>query len=181
MTAASKRVMLGEVTGAHGIKGDVVVRSYTGQPAAIAAYGPLEDEHGQRRLELSVRRVTDKGVIAHITGIDDRNGAEALKGTRLFVAREALPDTAEDEFYHADLIGLEAVDTEGTVLGPIVAVVNYGAGDLIEIRRAGRAATDLVPFTAAFVPNVNLAAGRVVVSLPVVVEGDDEGAGSAEG
>jgi len=174
MTANKRRVLLGEITGAHGIKGDVVIRTYTTVPAAIAEYGPLEDATGQRQIRIRVRRVTEKGIVAGVDGIGDRNSAEALKGTQLYVARKALPETAEQEFYHADLVGLEARDAAGTPIGRVIGVVNYGAGDLIEISRHGQKETELVPFSTAFVPEIDIAAGRLVVLMPQEADEDEK-------
>ncbi|MEW5964513.1 MAG: ribosome maturation factor RimM [Pseudomonadota bacterium] len=175
MTAGKRRVLLGEITGVHGIKGDVLVRSYTALPEGIADYGPLADETGKRALVLRVRRTTGKGVVAHIDGVDDRTSAEALKGTRLYVDRDRMPEPDTGEFYHADLVGLAAVTPAGDPLGTVVAVVNYGASDLLEIRPPGRKTTDLVPFTTAFVPTVDLAAGRLVVDMPATSEENEGG------
>lgn len=170
----SQRILLGVVTGAHGIRGEVLIRTFTEAPENIGAYGPLSDVGGARPLKLKVLRVTPKGVIARISGVDDRNGAEALKGAELYVARSQLPAAREDEgeFYYSDLVGLEAVDVEGVRLGSVVAVQNYGAGDLLEVRLAGSSVTELIPFRDAFVPTVDIAAGRVVVILPVASEDD---------
>ena len=165
-TENAKRVLLGSFANAHGIRGEVVIRTYTAEPADIAAYGPLSDEAGLRRFRLTVVRATDKSVVARIMGVPDRNGAEALRGTALYVDRHLLPAAAEGEFYHADLIGLAAVAPDGAVIGEVVAVQNYGGGDLIEVRLAGTERTELIPFTDAFVPAVDLAARRVVVVMP---------------
>lgn len=162
----SPRVLLGRIAGAHGIKGDVLIRSFTGDPAAVAAYGPLQDQSGSRRLAIRVLRVTEKGVVARIEGIGDRTAAETLKGLELYAERSQLPMAGEREYYHSDLIGLRAVDTRGQPVGEVVAVQNFGAGDLIEIRLDGGRATELVPFTDAFVPMVDVACGRIVVDLP---------------
>jgi 16S rRNA processing protein RimM len=172
------RVLLGRITGVHGLKGEVVVHSYTEAAEDIAAYGPLMAGGGERRLELAVVRVTEKGVIARVAGVGDRTAAEALKGTELWIERERLPPAEEGEFYHADLIGLDAVSPEGTAVGTIVAVQNYGAGDLLEIRLPGSRRTELVPFSDAYVPEVDIAGGRVVVRLPQASDNDeDRGAG----
>jgi 16S rRNA processing protein RimM len=105
-------------------------------------------------------------VVAHLAGVRDRSAAEALKGTDLYVARDRLPPAAEGEFYHWDLIGLAAVTSEGRCIGEIVAVQNYGAGDLLEVRFAGAATTQLIPFSDAFVPQVDLTTKRAVIVLP---------------
>ena len=170
----SDRILLGRITGAHGIRGEVVLRSYAAVPADIAAYGPLGDEAGARSFQLKVVRVSDKGVIARVAGVTDRNGAEALAGTDLYVARARLPKAAEGEYYHADLIGLAAVSPDGAAIGEVVAVQNYGAGDLLEIRLAGSPKTELVPFKNAFVPTVDLVQRRVVVVMPVAAADDEE-------
>jgi 16S rRNA processing protein RimM len=170
----SRRVLLGRIGGAHGLKGELVLHSFAEVPQDIAAYGPLTDAAGQRSFDVAVVRVTDKGVIARVAGITDRTQAERLKGTELWVERERLGEAEEGEFYHADLIGLPAVTPGGQPIGQIVAVQNYGAGDLLEIRLAGSRRTELVAFTDAFVPEVDLAEGRVVVRLPEA-ETDDDG------
>lgn len=171
---SDKRILLGEITGAHGIRGEVLVRAYTGDPEAIADYGPLTDAAGAAPLTLKVLRLTPKGaVIARVKGIADRNGAEALKGRKLFVARGAMPEPDDaDDFYYADLIGLAAVDVDGRALGEVVAVHNYGASDLLEIRLSGTKKTELIPFTKAVVPVIDLHGRRVTVVRPDEVEGE---------
>ena len=171
MTASpeNRLILLGQITGVHGIRGDVIVRTYTGDPADIAAYGPLTDKLGARPLALSIVRVSDKGVVARVKGVSDRNAAEVLKGRELYVARAKLPKTDEAEYYHADLIGLAAVTPEGADLGRIIAVQNYGAGDLLEIKMTVGGDTTFVPFTNACVPDVDLSAGRVTVVMPEMV------------
>ncbi len=148
-------------------------QSYASEPQAIAAYGPLESEDGTRRLEVSVVRVTPKGVVARIAGVHDRTAAEALKGLALYVDRARLPEAEEGEFYCADLIGLTAEDRDGRKIGTVVAVENYGAGDILELRLEGVGKTELIPFTDAFVPVVDVAEGRVVVALPEAGTEDD--------
>ncbi|MDX2156408.1 MAG: ribosome maturation factor RimM [Hyphomicrobiaceae bacterium] len=178
LSERTARVLLGRITGAHGIRGDIVVHAFTAQPGDIAAYGPLEDSLATRRLTLKVLRVTEKGVIARVEGVADRTTAEALKGTELWVARDRLPETDAGEFYHADLIGLVAEAPDGTLIGRITTVQNYGAGDLLEIRLEGSRRTELVPFTDAFVPQVNVAGGKAVVIMPTA--GDDDGPSEAD-
>lgn len=162
----NRRVLLGVVAGAHGIRGEVVVRSFTADPADIAAYGPLGDATGTRLVKLRVLRLTAKGVIARIEGVSDRNAAEALKGLELYIDRAALPPADEDEYYHADLIGMTVIDTDGQDIGTVIAIQNYGAGDLLEYRLAGQKRTELLPFSSAFVPSVDLAARRVTIAPP---------------
>ena len=115
-----QRVLIGRIGAPHGVRGEVTIQSYAEDPRAIASYGPLETEDGKRRVELKIVRVTAKGIVARIAGIDDRNGVEALKGLALYVERSRLPAAAEGEFYRADLIGLRVVDSEGRTLGNVV-------------------------------------------------------------
>ena len=160
------RILLGHITAAHGIRGEVVVKAYTDNPLDIAAYGALSDGDGLRTFALSHLRVTKKGVIARIAGVSDRNAAEALCGTKLYVERSKLPEPGADEIYHADIVGLMARRQDGSEVGEIVAIQNFGASDLLEIRLKGKRSTEFVPFTQDFVPELNLAAGRVVVIMP---------------
>jgi 16S rRNA processing protein RimM len=160
------RILLGRIAGAHGIRGEVIIHAFTDPPENIAAYGLLSDEAGARTFRIETARATTKGVVARLAGISDRTAAEALKGVALYVGRDRLPPAAEGEYYHADLIGMAAVDPGGRRIGEIIAVQNFGAGDLLEIRLAGRGRTELIPFTDAHVPEVDVAGKRVVVVLP---------------
>lgn len=163
-TGTGKRILLGRIAGAHGIRGEVLITTFTERPEDIAAYGPLDDG-GARTFTIEAVRVTGKGVVARLAGVRDRNAAEALRGAPLYVDRARLPAPAEGEFYHADLVGLAAVDAEGRPVGEVVGVHNHGAGDILEVRLAETGKTDLIAFTDAFVPEVDLAARRVVVRL----------------
>jgi 16S rRNA processing protein RimM len=169
------RILLGRIAGAHGIRGEVLIHAYTEAPENIGAYGALSDATGTRQFKIKVVRVTPKGVIARLAGIADRTGAETLKGVELYVERARLPAAADGEFYYADLIGMAAVDTAGKLIGSVVAVHNFGAGDLLEIRLPGSSKTELVPFRDAFVPEVDLAARRIVVAMPSAAADDPEG------
>jgi 16S rRNA processing protein RimM len=169
-----QRVLIGRIGAPHGVRGEVAIQSYAEDPSAIASYGPLETEDGKRRIELKIVRVTAKGIVARIAGIDDRNGVEALKGLALYVERSGLPAAAEGEFYRTDLIGLRAVDPDGRTLGSVVGVDNYGAGDILELRLEGTRETELIPFADAYVPAVDLDAGTITIVLPVVVEAKEE-------
>lgn len=166
---SQRLVLMGAILGAHGIKGEVKVKSFAARPAAIADYGPLLDPKRKRSFDLAIVSAGDaaKGVvIARIAGIADRNEAAALKGIELFIERERLPaPTDPEEFYLADLIGLGAFDAKGSKLGEIVSVDNYGAGDLLLVVPADGEGF-VVPFTKAFVPVVDIAGGRVVLDLP---------------
>ena len=157
------RVCVGVIAGPHGLRGLLRVRPFTDVPEDVAAYGPVESEDGTRVLTLDVANRLGKGlVLVRVDGVTDRTAAEALKGLRLYVARARLPTPDEDEFYHADLIGLVAATAEGTEIGRIRTVHAYGAGDSLEIAEPdGGVAT--IPFTRAAVPQIDLAAGRVIV------------------
>ena len=160
------RVCLGQIGAAHGVRGEVRLRSFTSDPAAIADYGPLETEDG-RVLEIEALRPAKDHFVARLSGIGDRDAASALTNTKLYVPRERLPRTEDpDEFYHADLIGLAAVDRAGKTLGTVVAIHNFGAGDLIEVRPQNGGKTELVPFDATHVPEVDIAAGKIVFDPP---------------
>ena len=170
-------VCVGAIAAAHGIKGEVKIKAFTVDPKSVGAYGPLLDESGQRSFALSnVRPTGESTVIARVEGVGDRNAAEALRGLRLYAPRAALPATDEGEYYHHDLIGLEAALVSGEAFGKVVGLDNFGAGDVIEIEHDGE--TVVLPFTDETVPTVDLAAGRVVIVLP---EGwDDEPVGERE-
>ena len=165
VSAPDKRVCVGVVAGAHGVRGAVKIKSFTAAPEDVARYGPLEDVSGERQFSLRLVGAGKGVVIGHLTGIADRNRAEAARGLRLYLSRAALPPTEEDEYYHADLIGLAAVLTDGTPVGAVRAVHDFGAGDTLEIDRPD-APSVLVPFTRAIVPSVDLAAGRLVLEPP---------------
>jgi 16S rRNA processing protein RimM len=161
-----RMVCLGRIKDAWGLQGGVRVTSYTEDPLDIAAYGPLSDEAGSRAFTLRPVRLAKGAVLARIDGIGDRNAAEALKGVRLFVPRSVLPATeTEDEFYHEDLIGLAVELADGSVLGRVISVQTFGAGEMLEVQRA-KGGSVLVPFTRAVVPVVDLAGGRVVLDPP---------------
>ncbi len=174
MNQSEKNILLGRITAAHGIRGEVVVHSFASEPTDIASYGALTDKGGTRSFALTVVRDTGKGVICRIKGLTDRNAAEALRGTELYVARDKLPAPTGDEFYHADLIGLAAVDPDGKTIGTITGVHNFGAGDLIEIALEGASMTELIPFSDAFVPEIDLKTRRVIVRMPAEVDEDDD-------
>jgi 16S rRNA processing protein RimM len=156
-------VCVGVIAAAHGIKGEVKVKSFTQDAESIAAYGPLWDEGGTREFALTLKGAHKGALIAAISGVTDRNEAEALKGTKLYVPRSALPEPEEGEFYYADLVGLRAELADGTLLGTVVAVHNFGAGDVIEVKGAQ---TLDIPFTAAVVPVVDIEGGRIVIEPP---------------
>jgi 16S rRNA processing protein RimM len=166
-------VVLGAIAGAHGVRGEVKVKTFTATPEAIAAYGPLTGDPGGRVFRLKGLRSVKDGVVARLDGIEDRDAAEALKGTRLCVTRAALGEPEEeDSFFHIDLIGLSAEDEAGAKLGTVVAVHEFGAGDMLEVRLEATGETVLVPFRREAVPVVDVKGGRVIVRLD---DEDEEG------
>ena len=157
------RICVGQIGAAHGVRGEVRIKPFTADPLALKSYGPLESEDGARRFEVLSLRPAKEVVVARLKGVDDRNAAEALRNLRLYVPRERLPAPDEEEFCHADLLGLAVVAPDGRALGSVVAVPNFGAGDLLEIAPAAGGASVFVPFTRAAVPEIDVAGGRVVV------------------
>ena len=175
---ARDKVCLGVIAGAQGVRGQVRVKSFTAQPEDVAAYGPLMDRAG-RPFKLRATGMTRGLVVASIDGVTDRNAAEALRGTELFVERGRLPATEDDEFYHADLLGLAVAAPDGSAIGTVRAVHDFGAGDMLEIALA-EGGTTVVPFTHACVPEIDLAGGRVTVCMPETVDTNPAVDGEAE-
>lgn len=164
-----KDVLVGIFGAPHGVRGEIRLKSYMQEPMAIADFGPLHDASG-RDYDLSAARpLKDDLLIVRVKGVSDRDAAQKLTHAKLFVAREKLPPTEEDEFYCRDLIGLRAETRDGRLLGTIVAVPNYGAGDILEVAPP-QGETLLFPFTRAVVPHVDLAAGKAIVEPPAEVE-----------
>jgi 16S rRNA processing protein RimM len=176
-TPAKNRICVARIGAAHGTRGEVRLWPFTADPDAIGHYGVLETADGGRSLEIETLRRAKDFFVARFKGIADRTAAERLRNVDLYVPRERLPAPAADEFYHVDMIGLAAEDPAGTALGTVVAIHNFGAGDLLEIAPAAARDTVLVPFTTETVPVVAIAAGRIVVKMP---EGPLEPASSAE-
>lgn len=160
------RVCVGAIAGAFGVKGEVRLKSFTAEPEDIAAYSPLTTEDGTQSFAVTLTGQVKNGFTARLSGIRSKEAADALRGTRLFADRTKLPALPDDEFYHADLIGLQVFDTGGTPLGHVKAVLNHGAGDLLEIHGPGFKATVLLPFTRDAVPTVDLSSGRIVADPP---------------
>ena len=165
------QICIARIGAAHGVRGAVRLWTFTEDPLAVKAYGPLLTKDGARQFELTSAREAKGHLVATLKGVSTREEAERLNGIELYVAREKLPDTDADEYYHADLIGLAAVNAAGEPLGRVIAIHNFGAGDIIEIAPP-HGPTLLLPFTNAVVPTVDLAGGRVVIELPQEVEGD---------
>jgi len=173
--ASSRKLLMGRIGAAHGIKGEVRIQSYTEDPLAIMDYGPLATNRPGLTIEITDARTTTNVLVARIKGVADRNAAEKLNGVELYVDRDLLPEIEdEDDYYHADLIGLDARLEDGTSLGEVITVPNFGAGDMLEIRDKASGDTRFIPFTKAAVPEVHIAAGYVVVVPPVEVEGEDD-------
>jgi len=169
----SERVCVGVILGAHGLKGAVRIKSFTERPVDVAAYGAVEDEAGGRRFRLRLVGEAKGAVMAQIEGIGERDAAEALKGQKLYVAKANLPVPGEEEFYCSDLVGLMATLADGTPMGTVKEVFDFGGGDVIEI--VGPNGAVMLPFTKAVVPVVDVAGGRLVIEPPIEIEaGPDE-------
>ncbi|MCA1337251.1 ribosome maturation factor RimM [Pseudooceanicola marinus] len=164
--AAPDLICLGAIAGAYGVRGEVRLKSFCAEPEAIADYTPLTSEDGRQSYAVTLTRPIKNGFAARLPGVETKEEADALKGLRLFAPRDRLPALPDDEFYHADLIGLTVVDTGGTELGKVRAVMDHGAGDLLEIAAPGASATVLLPFTREAVPTVDLDARRIVADPP---------------
>lgn len=167
----SDRVCVGAIAGAFGVQGEVRLKSFCAEPADIATYGPLWTENGGQSFSVRLTRPVTGGLGARLSGVKTRDDAEALKGVTLWADRSALPSLPDDEFYHADLIGLEVVDTGGVVLGRVRAIYDHGAGDILDITGPHPM---MLPFTRAFVPTVDLTARRIVADPPEDAPADEE-------
>ena len=159
-------VCVGAIAGAYGVRGEVRLKSFTAEAEAIADYAPLLTEDGETSYSVTITRPIKNGLAARLSGVSTKEEADALRGTQLYVPRDRFPEPEEDEYYHADLVGLEVRDTGGTVLGRIKSVQNHGATDLLEIHGPGLKATILLPFTREAVPTVDLTSGRIIVDPP---------------
>jgi 16S rRNA processing protein RimM len=171
-------ICVARIGAAHGVRGAVKLWTFTEDPFAVKAYGPLMTKDGARQFEVTSAREAKGHLVATLKGVATREEAERLNGVELYIAREKLPDTEADEYYHADLIGLAAVNAANEPLGKVIAIHNFGAGDIIEIAPPG-GTTMLLPFTNAVVPTVDVAGGRVVIELPPEIEGDDPSSADA--
>ena len=171
-------ICIARIGAAHGVRGAVKLWTFTEDPFAVKTYGPLVTRDGARSFEVATAREAKGHLVATLKGIATREDAERLNGTELYIARDKLPATSGDEYYHADLIGLAAVNAANEPLGRVIAIHNFGAGDIIEIAPT-HGATMLLPFTNAVVPSVDLEGGRVVIELPKEIEGDDPSSADA--
>jgi 16S rRNA processing protein RimM len=168
MAEPSNRICVGAIAGAFGVRGEVRLKSFCAVAEDIATYGPLATEDGKRLFTVKLTRPVNGGLGARLSGVETKEQADALKGVTLWADRAALPSLPDDEFYHADLIGLEVMDTGGATLGRVRAIYDHGAGDILEVY--GPSGVVLIPFTRAAVPTVDLAARRIVADPP----GSDE-------
>jgi 16S rRNA processing protein RimM len=165
-------ICVARIGAAHGVRGAVKLWTFTEDPLAVERYGPLMTKDGARQFEIANVRAAKDHLVATFKGVATRNDAEKLNGIELYVAREKLPETDDGEYYYADLIGLSAVNTADEPIGRVIAIHNFGAGDIIEIAPP-TGATLLLPFTNVVVPTVDIAAGRVVIELPQEIEGEE--------
>jgi 16S rRNA processing protein RimM len=170
---ADQQICVGVITGAHGVQGFVRVKSFTATPEDVAAYGLLSDESGIQTFDLTLTGAAKGVLLARIAGANDRNAAEALRGVEMWVDRSKLPVADDDEFYHADLVGLAAVRPDGSAFGTVRALHDFGAGEMIEfdLNEGGNV---ILPFTHDVVPNIDIAAGQVVVNPPNAVDATRE-------
>lgn len=169
---SDQRICVAKIGAAHGVRGEVRLWPFTEDPLAVTRYGALETKDGARTLEVTSARVAKDHLVARIKGVETRDDAEALNNVELYISRDRLPATGQDEFYHADLIGLAAVTTGGETLGRVIAVHNFGAGDIIEVAPP-HGTTLLFPFTNAVVPQVDVAGGTLTINPPQEVEGEE--------
>ena len=170
-----KLILVGRIGAAHGIRGEVRIQSFTEDPMALAAYGPLSTNRPGLTVTVLAARTNTNVLVARLAGVSDRTTAERLNGVELYVARSVLPPPDdEDDFYHTDLIGLRARLPDGTEIGEVLAVPNFGAGDLIEVRDRGTGDTFLYPFSRAVVPEIRIAEGYLTIVPPIEAEPGEE-------
>ncbi|MCP5073259.1 MAG: 16S rRNA processing protein RimM [Rhodobacteraceae bacterium] len=170
-----KLICVGAIMGAFGVKGEVRLKSFCADPADVGSYGTLSSEDGSQTYDLTITRPVKAGYAARIKGVRYKDQADALKGTRLYVARDALPSLPDDEFYHSDLIGLQVVDTGGEKIGRIKAVHDHGAGDMLEVAGPGLKGGIMLPFTQEVVPTVDLSERRIIADVPDGILPDSDG------
>lgn len=170
---AENLIIVGAIAGAFGTRGEVRLKSFCAVPEDIETYGTLFSEDGSKEFEISITRPVKNGFAAKVKGVRFKDQADALRGTSLHVPREKLPNLPDDEFYHSDLIGLEVLDTGGVPLGKVKAVLDHGAGDILEVLAPGKRQPALLPFTKEAVPTVDLTTGRIIADPPIGVFGND--------
>lgn len=159
-------VCVGVISGSFGVRGEVRLKSFCAEPSDIGSYGALSTEDGATKYDIKLTRPVKSGYAAQLTGVTSKEAADGLRGTRLYAARSVLPNLPDDEYYHADLVGLTVLDTGGAQIGKVASVANHGAGDILEVSGPGLGNGLLLPFTLAAVPTVDLATGRVIVDIP---------------
>jgi 16S rRNA processing protein RimM len=173
LRAPDRLILMGVFGAPQGVRGEVRVKSLTGEPSAIGVYGPLTNKSRTRSFAFeSLRPLRDDMLVARVTGVSTREAAEALTGVEIFASRDQLPPPNEDEFYYDDLVGLEAVDAAGGRIGRVVSLMNHGAGDVLEIAPVGEGETLLLPFTKGVVTRIDFDDGRIVIEPPREVEGE---------
>ena len=166
------QVCVARIGAPHGVRGAIKLWTFTEEPMAVMQYGPLSTKDGTRKFEVASAREAKDHLVATLKGVVTREEAERLNGVELYISRSKLPATDADEYYHADLIGLSAENAAGEPIGRVIAIHNFGAGDIIEIAPL-HGTTLLLPFSNAVVPTVDIAGGRVVIELPEQVDGDE--------
>jgi len=175
----SQKICVARIGAAHGVRGEARLWTFTEDPLAVLHYGPLSTKDGTRQIEVVKAREAKDHLVATFKGVADRSAAEKLNGLELYIPRDRLPEPDDDEYYHADLIGLTAETTAGEPLGRVIALHNFGAGNIIEIAPPS-GSTLLLPFSNAVVPTVDIAGGRVVIELPAEIDGDERGDDEAD-
>ena len=162
----SEELCLGVIIGPHGIKGAVRVKSFTEKPESIAEYGTLHDKYG-KSFDLQLEGQSKGALIVSIKGMTTRTQAEVLKGTELFIKRKVLPHTDDEEYYHADLLGLYVYNRDGKKMGVVKAIHNFGAGDIVEVMIAETENTVLIPFNNNTVPEIDFVKQEMIVEIPL--------------
>ena len=166
-----KRICVARIGAAHGVRGEVRLWPFTEDPLAVVDYGPLTSKDGARQFEVVRARIAKDHLVAVLKGITTREDAERINGIELYIARDQLPPTEAGEYYHADLVGLRAIDEAGAAIGKVLAIHNFGAGDIIEIAPAS-GPTHLLPFNDAVVPTIDVDEGYLVIVMPQEIDGD---------
>lgn len=170
-----KRVCLGKIVAAHGIKGEVKFSCYTQLPFAAGKFGAVETEDGSKKFQIKVVGKASSNVRIQIKDVTDRNAAEALIGTEFYVNRDVFPDLPDEEFYQMDIVGLKVcLKEKDNVIGEVIGFHNFGAGDIIEIKISGQKATEMLPFTKAYVPTINIDEGYIIVTSATMIFAEDE-------
>jgi len=172
---SANKLLMGRIGAAHGIKGEVRIQSFTEDPLSLVDYGPMSTNKPGLTIRILSARTTTNVLVARLEGVNDRNAAEKLNGVELYVDRALLPDPDdEDDFYHADLLGLRVQLSDGTSLGTVSAIPNFGAGDILEVRDERTGDTFLYPFTKAVVPEIRVKEGYLIIDPPIEADPGEE-------